>query len=88
MRGDKVVRVGEAEALGERFEGEPLRGVAEGHGVAIGVHNNAAAVGDPHKPRHGGVCGHFRQRAQGGLFDCEEFRRRFSSFLVDTHVGD
>ena len=69
MQGDEVVRVVKAEAVGKGHEGEALRGVECGHGVTVGIQGDAAAVGDPHQARHGGVGGHRWQRTQGGLFD-------------------
>ena len=88
MRRHHVVVMVEAEAVGERFEREPLRGVAGWHGVAVGVQNDAAAVGDPREPRDRGVGGDIRQWAQGRLFDLEEFLRDFACFRVDAGVGD
>ena len=88
MGGDQVVGVVEAEPAGERFEGEPLRGVGGGHGVAVGVQDNATTIGDAHEAGDGGVGPLGRQRAQGGLFDLEEFHRGLAGFAMDAHVGD
>ena len=54
------MRVIETEAVGERHEGEALRGVEGGHGVTVGIKDDATSVGDPHDARHGGVGGHRR----------------------------
>ena len=87
--GDEVVGVIEAEAVGEDLEGEALGGMAGGHGVAVGVQDDAAAVGDSNDAGDGGVGGHGWQWAQGGFFDCgEEFGGLFAGFFVVAHVGN
>jgi len=67
--GDEVVGVIEAEAVGEGVEGELLGGVTMGNGVAVGIQDDAAAVGDSNGPGDGDVAGDGWQRAQGGFFD-------------------
>ena len=87
--GDEVVGVIEAEAVGEGVEGELLGGVEVGHGVAVGVQDDAAAVGDPNGAGDGDVGGHGWQRAQGGFFGGgEEFGGLLAGFLVVADVGD
>lgn len=85
--GDQVVGMIEAEPVGEGMQGQALGGVECGHRVAVGVDDDAAAVGDPHDAGHGRVGGHRRQRAQGGGFQGEEFARGLAGLLVEAHVG-
>lgn len=62
MGGDEVFAVINADPVGERLEQEALGGVEGGHRVAVGVQDDAAAVGGAHGAHDAGVRGHGRNR--------------------------
>lgn len=70
--GDELVVGIDAEPIGKAFEQQAGRGVGAGHGVAIGLANDAKAVGGAHGPSHAGVGWEGGQREQMGLFRGKE----------------
>ena len=88
VAGEETVVVVDAQPVGIALQGQALRGVLGGHGIAIGVEGDAEAIRGAHGVHGAEVVEEFGERSQLVAFESEQVEGTLVGLAVDAHVGD